>query len=166
MTPLSSNEAAKQRQLANLKQGGNPTPANTFARSHGGYAEIARERVDARVAVLLEALAEDAPLRAADGSLPREDTAVVHMLATVLCRLETIETYLTMNGLLDAKGNVRPAAELARRMRREAFDLFDAMGMSPRSRAKLGLDLADAAGKAPDLAAAMAGRPQEGGERG
>jgi hypothetical protein len=36
---------------------------------------------------------------------------------------------------------VRPAVELEGRLRREVADYLDAMGMSPRSRARLGLDV-------------------------
>lgn len=163
MSPLSADDRKRQRQLANLRRGGTVVPGNANARQHGGYAEVAQERVESRVGELLGALAEDAPLRAADGGLPRHDTVQIHLLATTLCRLEDVERYLTAFGYLDAKGNVRPAAELAGRLRREAADYLDALGMTPRSRARLGLDLADAAGKAPDLARALA-QGQDGGD--
>jgi hypothetical protein len=62
-----------------------------------------------------------------------------------------VNASLAARGYLDGKGNVRSAAELAGRMRREASDYLDALGMRPRSRAKLGLDLA----RTTDLATAM-----------
>lgn len=48
------------------------------------------------------------------------------LLAEVLCRLDDVNAYLSARGYLDGKGNVRPAAELAGRMRREASDYLDA----------------------------------------
>jgi hypothetical protein len=63
----------------------------------------------------------------------------------VLCRLENVNSYLTAHGYLDDAGDVRPAADLAGRLRREAADYLDALGMSPRSRAKLGVDVSRAA---------------------
>jgi hypothetical protein len=166
VAPLSSDPEARERQLANL-QSAPPAPSgNQRARRHGGYADVARERVESRIAELLGGLAEDAPLRAADGGLPAHDTAIVHLLAVTLCRVESVETYLTAYGYLDAAGNVRPAADLAGRLRREAADYLDALGMTPRSRARLGLDLADAAGKAPDLARLLAGHQDGGADRG
>ncbi len=151
--PLSRDPEARQRQLANLQPGAAPAPAGNQRRlSHGGYAEVARERVESRVGELLAALAEDAPLRDADGELPAPDTAIVHLLATALCRVEDVERYLTAHGYLADDGSVRPAADLAGRLRKEAADYLDALGMTPRSRAKLGLDLAHGF----DLASAMA----------
>ena len=100
---------------------------------------------------MFSALSAEAPLRDARGELPRHDAAQVTLLAEVLCRLDSINSYLEARGYLDDKGNVRPAAELAGRMRREASDYLDALGMTPKSRAKLGLDLA----RTTDLATAM-----------
>jgi hypothetical protein len=76
-----------------------------------------------------------------DGELPAADGVTVALLAQALCRLDDVGGYLTNHGLLDADGEVRPVVDLERRLRLEAADHADAMGMSPRSRAKLGLDL-------------------------
>jgi len=47
------------------------------------------------------------------------------------------------HGVFEAKtGAVRPAVELEGRLRREAADYLDALGCTPRSRARLGLDVA------------------------
>lgn len=155
--PLSRDPDARERQLANLRPGAAPAPTgNARAVRHGGYAEVARERVESRVGELLAALAEDAPLRDPNGELPAPDTAIVHLLATTLCRAEDVERYLTAHGYLAEDGSVRPAADLAGRLRREAADYLDALGMTPRSRAKLGLDLAHGF----DLASAMAADAQ------
>ena len=107
---------------------------------HGGYARVATARMEAKVAEVFDALAEDAPLRE-NGQLPAADAALVRLAAECLCRIDTLSAYLAAHGLLDGKGNVRPAAELEGRFRREAADYLDALGMTPRSRAKLGLDV-------------------------
>lgn len=49
--------------------------------------------------------------------------------------------YLAAHGLLDAKGNVRPAVELEGRLRREVADYLDALGMTPRQSSQLGVDV-------------------------
>jgi hypothetical protein len=149
--PLSSNERKRERQIANLKPGPPAGPGNRLAVRHGGYATIARDRIDAKQRQVFDALSEDVPLRDARGELPRHDAAQVALLADVLCRLDDLNAYLAARGYLDGKGKVRPAAELAGRMRREASDYLDALGMTPKSRAKLGLDLQ----RTVDLASAM-----------
>ena len=48
-------------------------------------------------------------------------------------------------GLFDQKsGAARPALDIERRLRREAAEYLDALGMTPRSRARLGVDLTQA----------------------
>jgi hypothetical protein len=149
--PLSSNPRKRERQLRNLEPAPPVQPGNRFAVQHGGYAAIARDRLEEKQRQVFDALSADAPLRDARGELPRHDAAQVTLLADVLCRLDSINSYLDARGYLDDKGNVRPAAELAGRMRREASDYLDALGMTPKSRAKLGLLLQ----RTVDLASAM-----------
>jgi hypothetical protein len=175
--PLSPEPRKRARQLANLR----PAPAaprgNRRGMSHGGYATIARDRLEAKQREVFDALAADAPLPDAGDELPRHYAAHVALLAEVLRRLDDVNAYLAARGYLDGQGNVRPAAELTGRMRREASDYLDALGMTPKSRAKLGLDLQ----RTVDLASAMsepdderraeplaeAGlEPEEGGVRG
>jgi hypothetical protein len=148
--PLSGNARKRERQLANLR----PTPVgqgNRLAVRHGGYATIAHGRLEEKQREVFDALSADAPLRDARDELPRHDAAQVALLAEVLCRLDDVNAYLAAHGYLDDKGRVHPAAELAGRMRREASDYLDALGMTPKSRAKLGLDLQ----RTVDLASAM-----------
>ena len=143
MSPISQDDAKRARQIANLRRGGSPAPAgNQRAKRHGGFAEVIAERLDAKQAQLVTALAADAPLRAADDGLPRHDAVAVAMLAKALCRLEDVEAFLTLRGLVDDNGDERPAVERERRLRVEVADWLDALGMTPRSRAKLGLDVA------------------------
>jgi hypothetical protein len=139
--PLSKRPGARARQLANLKgRPPAPEPGNQRARRHGGYAQVAVARLDAKAREVFGALATDAPLREA-GELPAADAALVRLAADCLCRLEDVSANIRDRGLLDAKGEVRSVVELEGRLRREAADYLDALGMTPRSRARLGVDV-------------------------
>lgn len=76
---------------------------------------------------MFEAVAADAPLRDDAGELPAADHVQVRLLAECLCRLEDVS---------------RSLIELEGRLRREAADHLRELGMTPASRAKLGLDVA------------------------
>jgi hypothetical protein len=97
--------------------------------------------VEGKSRQIYELLAEDAPLRDPDGELPRADRVQVELFALCLARLESVAHYLELHGLLDEKGNPRPAVALEGSLRREAADHADALGLSPRSRVRLGLEL-------------------------
>lgn len=158
--PLSRDPEARARQLANLKSGersGNLIPgqgaeAGKAARtSHGAYSERLVADVNAEVRELLEALSDAAPVRAVDGGLPAHDVIAVERAARLLRRYRAVENYLDLHGLLDEKGNVRPAAELSDQLGASLDRVLAALGMTPAARAKLGVDLARSA----DLASWM-----------
>lgn len=151
--PLSGDPDARARQLANLRPGARTAPpGNRRALSHGGYAAVTRDRLDTKVREVYDALAADAPLRDLDGGLPPADAVAIRMLAEALCRLESVAEYLNRRGWETDDGEPRPAVEVERRLRVEVADHLDALGMTPRSRAKLGLDLS----RGFDLAASWA----------
>lgn len=153
MSPLSRDPSARAKQLANLRPGAAPAPSENRRRvSHGAYARLARERVEAKVCEVFDALGDDLPLKDPDGGMPAADGPTVRLAAECLCRLDDLAAYLRDHGLLDEGGNVRPAVEIEARLRREAADHLDALGLSPRSRARLGVDLA----RSRDLAREMA----------
>ena len=130
--------------LANLRPGGNVAPlGNTQTRKHGAYARIAAERLDEKAREVYDALAADAPLRGDDGGLPSHDAVQVRLLADVLCRLDSVGAWLAGRWATDEG---QRALEIESKLRREAADYLDALGMTPRSRAKLGLNLARTAG--------------------
>lgn len=133
--PLSPDDSARGRQLANLNRGGPTIPGNRSAVRHGAHARISRDRLEARVAEMRDALAEDAPVKS------NADSVVLTELAQAQCRLDDVRSYITQHGLLTDKGEVRPAVELERRLVGQVLDISEAMGMTPRSRAKLGLDI-------------------------
>ena len=162
MGGLSRHPARRRRQLANLQQ---PPPAplgNQRARRHGAYAQIAADRLSAKSRVIYDALGADAPLRDEDGGLPAADHGVVALLAECLARLDDVSAYVVMHGVLDEKGRVRPAAELEGRLRREANDYLQQLGMTPAARSRMGLDLARTATAGERLAAHV--QDQHGGE--
>lgn len=140
--PLSRDPDKRSRQLANLRSAPAAPSGNRRALRHGGYARIAAERLDEKVAEVFDALVADAPLRDADGGLPEVDHAAVHLAAEALCRLEDVRADVALRGVVDQRtGGVRPVVELERRLRLEALDYLEALGMTPRSRSRLGLEL-------------------------
>lgn len=147
---VSKDAERRRNQLANL-QAPNPGPGRPAL--HGGYAKIASARLDAKVADVFAALAEDAPLRDRDGGLPAADSAAVLELAETLCRLEVVRAHIRDFGVFDqATGAVRPAVELENTLGRRLGDQLDALGMTPRSRSRLGLDVARTGAAVMDLA--------------
>lgn len=141
--PLSNDPHNRQRQLSNLTRGaGGAGPDGRRAVSHGAYAQLAPERVAAKVRQVLDALTIDAPVRERDGGLPAADSVVVRQLAEALVRLETISDYLDRRGWQDDDGMPRPVLEYEGRLRGHVLDLLKELGMTPASRTKLGLNLA------------------------
>lgn len=150
--PLSQDPEKRAKQLANLQHVPPAPRGNTRAASHGGYGKIVHAELQEKAAVIYDALSSDAPVRDA-GGLPAADAAAVRMLAEALCRLDRIAEYLDRRGWEDDKGKPRPVLEYEARLRGHVLDLLRELGMTPASRAKLGLDLA----RGLDLAKAMSG---------
>lgn len=144
MSPLSSDPAAREKQLANLQTAPPAPPENQRARRHGAYAAIARDRLDDKVREIADALAEDAPLRDAGGGLPPADALMVELLAEAIVRRHDLRDYLADYGWKDEKTKAPKTAllDLEARLRREAAGYADALAMSPRARVKVGADLA------------------------
>jgi hypothetical protein len=147
-----------ERSLANLRNRGVP-PGNSLAVKHGAYARVVAAKLDSKAREVYDALAADAPLRGDDGGLPTHDAAMVRLLADVLCRLDSVGAWLDGRWATDEGQHV---LEIESKLRREAADYLDAMGMSPRSRAKLGLDVQRAG--AFDLALTMAAEAEAEGK--
>ena len=142
MSPLSNDPEQRSKQLQNLRPGrGAAGVGNARAISHGAYAAITAERLDAKTLEVAAALSADAPVRAEDGGLPAADTAAMRLLADVLCRLDDIAAYLLRRGWEDEDGKPRPVLEYEARLRNHAVDLLRELAMTPKSRAALGLDL-------------------------
>ena len=97
-------------------------------------------------------------MREGDGSLPAADGPAIRMAAEALVRLDRIGEFIERRGWEDESGKPRPVLEYEARLRGHAFDLLKELGMTPASRAKLGVDLARTAGAAEDAEAARAAR--------
>lgn len=158
--PTSRDPRKRERQLANLRRGGGVTPTVGGHRPnlrHGAYAAVAEATLEEKTLEVFRALAEDG-----ERVLTVADAPLVRLAAEVMCRLASISTYLAAHGWLDAKGQPRESLlDLERRLRAEAADHLDALGASPRSRAKLGLDVARGAAAALDLAEVWAEQDHE-----
>ncbi|MGO9974399.1 MAG: hypothetical protein ACLP01_16665 [Solirubrobacteraceae bacterium] len=139
--PTSRDPGKRARQLANLRNAP-PAPAgNARGRVHGAYSALPPARVDAKIEQVAAALAQDTPVRAVDGGLPAADAVAVRQLAESLCRLDDIAEYLLRRGWEDDSGKPRPVLEYEGRLRSHVLDLLRELGMTPRARAALGLDL-------------------------
>ena len=99
--PLSPEPRKRARQLANLRSAPPAPRGNRRGVEHGGYAEIARDRLEEKQRQVFDALSADAPLRDARDELPRHDAAQVALLGEVLCRLDDVNAYLSARGYLD-----------------------------------------------------------------
>ena len=143
--PLSSDPERRAAQLANLRP--TPPPAgNVRALKHGGTARTATlVRAGSWAERIFAELEAEAPLRDDAGGLPLHDRQAVELLASALARLEAVEGWLSTRPPVDEKGRPWPAEDVAGRLRREAAGLLAELGMTPLSRAKLGLDLTRAA---------------------
>lgn len=140
--PLSDDPAKRARQLANLRPA-TPAPIGNRRRlTHGGRSELLLRDVEAEVAELRDAFADAAPVRDLDGSAPAADTAALEVAARALKRYRHLSGWLDLHGRLDDRGGVRPAAELELKAERQLTAALDSLGMTPRSRVALGLDLA------------------------
>jgi hypothetical protein len=159
MSPLSRDAAKRARQLANLRPAPPAPPAgNVRAVRHGAYSQALLRDVGDEVRELLDALADAAPVREPDGSLPAADAIAVERAARALKRWRHLAGWLDLHGRLTDSGDVKPAAELELRAERELAAALDALGMTPTSRARLGVDLARTAASAEEVEATREAR--------
>lgn len=142
--PLSRDPEKRARQLANLTARPPAPPAgNRRGAVHGGYSQVMATTLEAKARTIYDALASDAPVRGPDGGLPREDSVPVRLLAEALCRLDSVSEYLARHGWQDERGVPRQAVlNIEERLSSRALGLCIELGMTPRSRAALGLSLA------------------------
>lgn len=128
-----------------------PPAGNKRGLRHGAHAEpdplLAAGKAEALAAVLAAA----APVRDELGGLPAADRAMVVLLAKTLCRLESVSEWLDEQGPLDRRGKPRSALRAESKLSNQAVSYLKELGLTPRSRAALGLDLA----RVVDLATAM-----------
>jgi hypothetical protein len=135
---MSTDPVKRDRQLANLRPGPPAPPANGLAERHGAHKTLP---VRSAAAAIYAELEQETPLREGDGDLPAADRTAVELLASCLARLASIGAWLHEHGAIDPEGQPRPVLEVERRLRNEAADHCAALGLTPRARLAIGLDL-------------------------
>lgn len=145
--PLSNDPDKRARQLANLRPGaGAWKPGDAPALKHGlrSRRPLPVDQLSAEVAEIVGALADAAPVRDGDGNLPAADEAAIERAARALHRARKASEWADATGRYDEKGNVKPIARHELECERELGTALDVLGMTPRSRARLGVDIAAA----------------------
>lgn len=161
VSPLSKDPERRRRQLANLRKAPPAPFGHTRSVVHGGRATVLYRDVEAEVREVMDALAEAAPVREADGSLPDADLAAVEVAARALRRYRHVAGWCDAHGRIREKtGEVKPAAEYELSAARALAAALADLGMTPTSRAKLGVDLARGTSLADELAEARQAREQ------
>lgn len=110
-----------------------PEFGNSRAVTHGAKAELI---IAPRAAELREHLRSIVP-----AASPADEPAIA-LLAMALARVERANEYLADCGLLDGDGMPRPVLKVLSTWENSAARLCDHLGLTPTSRARLGLDLA------------------------
>lgn len=88
-------------------------------------------------------------LRAIVPASSSSDEPTIRLLALVLARVEAANNWLAEKGIFrDAKGNVQPVIKSLSTWENTAGRLLDQLGLTPTSRAKLGVHLAHVKGEA------------------
>jgi hypothetical protein len=82
------------------------------------------------------------PVRGANGQPLVYDLALCELAARELARIREIDAWLDEHGLFGRGPKLRPAVEYRLKAAKLLAELLDRLGMTPRSRAALGLDLA------------------------
>ncbi len=109
---------------------------NSRALTHGVTASL---HLAPRVAEIADDLIARVPAYA------ESDAPTVWLLAGVLAQIETGRDYLAEHGMLDGRGKPRPVMGILTTLQNSAARLCDQLGLSPTSRARLGVDLAKGA---------------------
>jgi hypothetical protein len=137
--------------LANIQQDGQPVAGaeegNTRAVTHGVNATLA---LQPRTQVLAEYLVSIVP-GFADSDLPS-----VWTLAGVLAQIEAGRAYIEEHGMLDKKGRPQPVMATLTTLQNTAHRMTESLGLTPASRAKLGLDVAKGQSLAAEIEATRA----------
>jgi hypothetical protein len=123
--------------LENIQRDGKPVagaePENDRAVKHGAKATL---KLAPRVEEIRRDLADLVPV-ATEADLP-----AVTLLAWQLARIEAANSYLDEVGITDGKGKPRPVLNVLSTWENSAARLCDQLGLTPTSRARLGVDLA------------------------
>jgi hypothetical protein len=99
---------------------------------HGGRADLLRHSDRAQEIA--------AQLRLQAPGLVDADEATVVVLANLLSRIEMMNEYISVNGVFDKRGAVRPVARLVASAEANAFRAAASLGMTPKGRKALGIE--------------------------
>lgn len=131
-------------------------PSNQVATKHGAYAAIAERELTEKVRELFEAIGSDLPVRDAGGGVPAADVIPLRMLAETLIRRERVRETEMREGFETPDGRLRGVVEYGLRLDGHALKLCEQMGLTPRSRLALGVDLVRVANASERLDADLA----------
>ena len=137
---LTRSERRERRELHRLVLRSRPEgwsrpfeKGNTLARRHGAMATLS---LAPRANEIATELRELVPTRS------ESDEPTIRLLALVLARIEAANAWLDEHGLFrDAKGQPQPVLKALSTWENTAARLCDRLGLTPTSRAALGLDL-------------------------
>jgi hypothetical protein len=143
--PLSRDPEARARQLANLRPPQAAPLGNRRTVKHGAYAAITQAELDAEVRALMDAIGADLPVREADGGgVPAADAIPLRLLAETLIRRARIRDTELRRGIENEDGKLRGVVQYGLALDGQAIKLCEQLGLTPRSRIALGLDIARA----------------------
>ncbi len=130
---------------------------NSRALQHGARASDANlVHLDDTRQALFDWLAATAPVREA-GQLPQADMPAVEDCARAWARVRQIDDWVSKHGPLDKRGRPRPALQALERASKNLTEKLAQLGMTPRARVSLGVDLV----RTVDLATAMSEKDPE-----
>lgn len=118
-------------------------PGNSRALTHGAYSTVTLAPRAGKLAEWLRSLVV---------AYRDEDEPAVQVAALALARLERAEADLTDNGLVDAKGELRPLVKVIGNFQAEARRTLEALSLTPATRTRLNLDRGRGAALAEHLA--------------
>jgi hypothetical protein len=107
-------------------------PGHELSVRHGAYATIT---LAPRATELADEIRELVPARSAS------DEPTIRLLALALAQVEAAATYVAEHGIVDGKGNPQGVLRHLGTMTNTAARLCGQLGLTPTSRAALGLDL-------------------------
>lgn len=139
--------------------GGAPmfSKGNALARRHGAHGPLPAEHLEGKAAEIAAVV----PVRGEDGGLHPADAYAVQMLAEVLCRIELATAHIDKHGLTNKKGEAHSLLRHLSRWEAQAREWMNDLGMTPRARVALGLNLARTRDLAQEWASKSARRPAD-----
>jgi hypothetical protein len=147
--PMSKDPAARARSMKNLRNGKGAQKGQQVGLKNGSRAKQPVGDIAAARQEMKEALADAAPLRDRDGNLPAADRIAVEVVAAALARYRFMQEHLER--ITPFTNGNRLRYQLVRELRRTEKQLMGELhelGMTPRGRAALGLDVARAGAEA------------------